>query len=109
MKTLFIITSLICSPLAMADSKTKAPTTAALDAPVAAPANEVQVGVNGMVCAFCAQGIEKNFKAHKEVESITVSLENKFVKIKFKPGQTLDNKTIADILKNAGYEANFGG
>lgn len=70
-------------------------------------ASEVKVGVKGMVCSFCAQGIEKNFMAHKEVEKVEVSLEKKFVNIKFKEGQTLSKEKIAEILKGAGYEAVF--
>jgi periplasmic mercuric ion binding protein len=69
---------------------------------------ELKVGVKGMVCAFCAQGIEKKFKAQKEVESVDVSLENKLVKLKFKDGQRLPDEKISEILKDAGYEADFG-
>ncbi len=69
---------------------------------------EIKVGVKGMVCAFCAQGIEKQFKAQKEVDAIEVSLQNKFVKIKFKDGQKISNEKITEILKDAGYETDFG-
>lgn len=69
---------------------------------------EIKIGVKGMVCAFCAQGIEKQFKSQKEVESIEVSLQNKFVKIKFKDGQKISNEKITEILKDAGYETEFG-
>jgi mercuric ion binding protein len=69
---------------------------------------EIKVGVKGMVCAFCAQGIEKNFLKHPEVSKIEVSLENKFVKIKFKDGQSMPKEKIAQILKEAGYESVFG-
>lgn len=69
---------------------------------------EIKVGVKGMVCAFCAQGVEKQFKAQKEVDAIEVSLQNKFVKIKFKDGQKISNEKITEILKDAGYEADFG-
>lgn len=69
---------------------------------------EMKVGVNGMVCAFCAQGIEKKFKAEPEVESVEVSLQNKYVKIKFKDGQKLSDEKITQMLKDAGYEADFG-
>ena len=68
---------------------------------------EINVGVNGMVCAFCAQGIEKTFTAQKEVDKIEVSLANKYVKIKFKDGQRLSNDKISALLKDAGYEAKF--
>ena len=77
--------------------------------PAVPASNELKVGVKGMVCAFCAQGIEKKFKSQKEVDSIQVSLENKFVKLKFKDGQRLSNEKIAELLKAAGYEADFGG
>lgn len=70
--------------------------------------DEIKVGVKGMVCAFCAQGIEKKFKAQKEVQDVQVNLENKFVKLKFKDGEKLANDKISEILKDAGYEADFG-
>jgi len=68
---------------------------------------ELKVGVKGMVCAFCAQGIEKKFKAQPEVENVQVSLENKFVKLNFKDGKRLPKEKIIEILKDAGYEASF--
>lgn len=68
---------------------------------------EMQVGVKGMVCAFCAQGIEKKFKKEPEVEKVSVSLENKYVKLTFKDGKKLSNDKITEILKDAGYEASF--
>lgn len=70
-------------------------------------ASEVKVGVKGMVCAFCAQGIEKKFKAQEEVDSINVSLENKFITIKYKDGKTLPQEKISQLLKDSGYEAVF--
>lgn len=66
-------------------------------------AEEKVVPVNGMVCAFCAQGIEKAFKAEDAVESVDVQLKDKFVKIKFKEGKSLSDDKIETILKNAGY------
>lgn len=68
---------------------------------------EITVGVNGMVCAFCAQGIEKKFKEQKEVMHIEVSLEKKYIKLHFKEGQSLSNDQISSILKASGYEAVF--
>jgi copper chaperone CopZ len=70
---------------------------------------EIQVGVKGMVCAFCAQGIEKKFKAEPSVEKVKVSLENKLVKLNLKDGQKLSKDRITEILKDSGYEAVFDG
>lgn len=68
---------------------------------------ELKVGVKGMVCAFCAQGIEKSFKKQPEVEKIKVSLENKYVLLTFKDGKSMPHEKIAAILKDAGYESTF--
>ncbi len=35
------------------------------------------IAVKGMVCGFCAQGIEKKFGAEAAVEKVKVSLEKK--------------------------------
>ena len=74
----------------------------------AAAESEMKVGVKGMVCAFCAQGIEKKFKVLPEVSKIDVSLENKYVIIKFKDGKTLPKEKIAELLKESGFESKFG-
>lgn len=68
---------------------------------------ELKVGVKGMVCAFCAQGIEKKFTAQPEVSKVEVSLANKYVKLNFKDGKKLSKEKITEILKDAGYESNF--
>lgn len=68
---------------------------------------ELKIGVKGMVCAFCAQGIEKNFLAKSEIKKVQVSLENKFVILTFNDGKRLTNEKITEILKDAGYEAVF--
>lgn len=65
------------------------------------------VGVNGMVCSFCAQGIESQFNKQPEVNKVEVSLENKVVKIEFKEGKSLSKEKITTLLKDAGYEARF--
>ncbi len=107
MKKLFIVLVLSANFSYAADVKSKVVVTQNNPDTVAVSTSEVNVGVKGMVCAFCAQGIEKQFLAQKEVSKVEVSLENKIVKIKFKDGLTLSNEKISQILKDAGYEAVF--
>lgn len=79
-----------------------------LFAATSAFAGEVEtVGVKGMVCSFCAQGITKKFKEQPEVANVEVSLENKFVKLTYKDGQKLSHDKIQTLLKEAGYEVSF--
>lgn len=68
-----------------------------------ASAKEISVQVKGMVCGFCAQGIEKKFKALPEVQGVNVSLETKLVKVSTKDGKDVSNEKINEILREAGY------
>jgi mercuric ion binding protein len=66
-------------------------------------AKDLTVHVKGMVCGFCAQGIEKKFKAMPEIENVQVSLENKTVVLKTKEGKDVSDDTINKILTDSGY------
>lgn len=66
-------------------------------------AETIKTSVNGLVCAFCATGIEKTFKAQAAVDSVKVDLENKLVTIDTKQGQTMDDTTITKLINDAGY------
>jgi mercuric ion binding protein len=67
-------------------------------------ASTMIVDVNGMVCAFCAQGIEKNVRALPQAKTVYVNLEKKVVAIELKDKQTLPDNTIKTLIKDAGYD-----
>lgn len=69
----------------------------------AAHAETIKAKVNGMVCAFCATGIEKSFTALPEVGHVKVDLEQKLVTINTKQGQTLDDAHVEKVIRDAGY------
>lgn len=68
-----------------------------------AQAETIKASVNGLVCAFCATGIEKTFKAQPEVDDVKVDLESKIVTINTKKGQTIDDTKCTKLLTDAGY------
>ena len=68
-----------------------------------AEADTIKATVNGMVCGFCATGIEKTFKAQREVKTVNVDLQNKLVTIQTKEGQTIDDAKLKKLIANAGY------
>ncbi len=82
--------------------------TAALALPAAALAAEaaqsLKLQVNGMVCSFCAQGIEKRLKALPAAGPIFIDLRNKVVAVEPLPGQVLDAQKVASEVREAGYE-----
>lgn len=72
----------------------------------AASANSAttKVTVNGMVCAFCAQGIEKRLEKLPATKSVFVDLKNKIVAIEAKDGMSLDAKQLSFEITEAGYD-----
>lgn len=67
-------------------------------------AESVKATVNGMVCAFCAQGIEKSLMKMPQTKAVFVDLKKKIVAVEAKDGQTLDGKKITAEIKDAGYD-----
>jgi mercuric ion binding protein len=66
-------------------------------------AETITTTVNGMVCAFCATGIEKTFRKQPEVATVRVDLPKKQVVITTKPGQTLSDAKIKEVVTYSGY------
>ena len=67
-------------------------------------ANTVKVTVNGMVCPFCAQGIEKRISKMSATKDVFVDLKKKTVAVEAKDGQMLDAKAISAENVDAGYD-----
>lgn len=68
-----------------------------------AQAETIKATVNGLVCAFCAAGIEKTFHSQPAVEDVKVDLDAKLVTIHTKKDQVLDDATITKLVTDAGY------
>ena len=66
-------------------------------------AETIKTTVNGMVCAFCATGIEKTFRKQPEVATVKVDLATKLVTITTKPGKTLSDAKIKEVVTYSGY------
>lgn len=69
----------------------------------AAHAETIKATVNGLVCSFCATGIEKTFKAQAAVEGVKVDLDHQLVTVTTKTGQDMDDATLTKLLTDSGY------
>ena len=63
----------------------------------------LRIDVDGLVCAFCAQGIEKKMKAQAATDKVFVSLEKKVVALSLKDGQDITDEKIKSEITDAGY------
>ena len=70
----------------------------------AAEAGTIEMKVNGLVCGFCAQGIEKTLRKNPATADVVVSLENRLVAVATKDGQDIADADLTRALKDAGYD-----
>jgi cation transport ATPase len=76
----------------------------ALAAPAWAEARSARIGVDGMVCAFCAQGIEKRLTKMNETGALYINLAQKVVAVQPKPGRSIDIAKVSAEIVEAGYK-----
>ena len=68
-----------------------------------AQGSEIVAHVNGMVCDFCAQAVNKVFKKEDAVEDVAVNLDDGTITISCKPGETLADERVEKLVKKSGY------
>ena len=62
-----------------------------------------KIEVNGMVCAFCAQGIEKSLSKLETTQDVYVNLDEGFVILENKTEAVNEDK-IRAIITDSGYD-----
>ncbi|HEY3783775.1 MAG TPA: heavy-metal-associated domain-containing protein [Steroidobacteraceae bacterium] len=63
----------------------------------------IEMKVSGLVCAFCAQGIEKQLRKFPATTDVVVSLEHQVVAVALKEGQDIPDAELRRALTDAGY------
>jgi copper chaperone CopZ len=66
-------------------------------------AETIEVTVNGLVCGFCAQGIEKRLRKFPATAEVLVSLEQRLVAVALQPDTDISDATLTEALEGAGY------
>ena len=71
---------------------------------VAAGAETIEMKVNGLVCGFCAQGIDKTLRRNPATADVLVSLEKRLVAVETKAGQDIPDEQLESALRDSGYD-----
>jgi cation transport ATPase len=71
--------------------------------PIWAADVSIKAEVKGMVCAFCAQGIEARLKKNQASKDIYVNLKNRVVAVELKEGQTYSLERFKTDIEESGY------
>lgn len=69
----------------------------------AVAARTIEMKVHGLVCAFCAQGIEKRLRDFAATDEVFVSLEQGLVAVALKEGEEIADAELRQALTDAGY------
>ena len=70
----------------------------------AASSQVIHVGVDGMVCDFCAQSLKELFLKKPGVTKVDISLEKKLVTLDVASDKKLADKEIEQVIDYAGYK-----
>jgi mercuric ion binding protein len=70
----------------------------------AAGAGTIEMKVNGLVCGFCAQGIDKTLRKLPATTDVIVSLEHKLVAIATREGEDISDAELTRALTDSGYD-----
>lgn len=64
----------------------------------------ITAGINGLVCDFCAQSMEKTFGKQAAVEKVSVDLTAKTLTLRLKPEQKFSDDDVRKNVTDAGYD-----
>jgi copper chaperone CopZ len=70
----------------------------------AAGAATIEMKVHGMVCGFCAQGIEASLRKNPAVIDVIVSLESKLVVVETRGSEDIADANLKKSIADAGYD-----
>jgi copper chaperone CopZ len=77
---------------------------AGLGAAAAANAATIEMTVNGLVCGFCAQGIEKTLRKNPATDDVFVSLERRLVAVSTRADADIADAALREALRDSGYD-----
>ena len=63
----------------------------------------VTLKVDGMVCPFCAYGLEKRLRDLPALDETLIQVSDGLVQIRVKEGEQLTDEAIEDAVERAGF------
>lgn len=69
-----------------------------------ADTQSIRAEVNGLVCAFCAQGITRALSREAAAADVFVSLQDRLVAVELNAGHELSDERLTQVLTDAGYD-----
>lgn len=67
-------------------------------------ATSIHAEVKGIVCAFCAKGIDKKLRELDSTQDVWVDLKNRMVVVELKQQKTMSLESFTKLIREAGYD-----
>ncbi len=67
-------------------------------------ATSIHAEVKGIVCAFCAKGIDKKLRELDSTHDVWVDLKNRMVVVELKDQKTMSLDSFTKLIKESGYD-----
>ena len=95
------------SALPASETTPTSPSVAPPPSDSSAPATpaDIVITVDGMVCSFCVQGVERTMRRIDGVADVALSLESKTISLWMKPNGTVEDSLLRDQIKASGFDA----
>lgn len=68
------------------------------------PVKTITVGIDGMVCDFCARSMEKIFYQEEGVEGVIIDLDKQSMTLEIDEAATITDERIKERVYYAGYK-----
>lgn len=65
---------------------------------------EIHLTIEGMVCAFCAQGLDALARSQDAVESTTVDMDNRLLVLHLAESKSMGDDEVIAYVRDAGYD-----
>ncbi len=63
----------------------------------------VRLKVDGMVCPFCAYGLEKRLQGIASIDAVLIRVSDGLVQIRTKEDQELTDEALTDAVRKSGF------
>ncbi len=63
----------------------------------------VRLKVDGMVCPFCAYGLEKRLEEIASIDAVLIRISDGLVQIRTKEDQELTDEVLTDAVRKSGF------
>ncbi|MFM7086530.1 MAG: heavy-metal-associated domain-containing protein [Cyanobium sp.] len=64
----------------------------------------IEVAINGMVCSFCAQGVERSLRSLPATAEVQLDLNKRLLSLTLRPGATIADEQLRRVIRHAGFD-----